>query len=62
MTETSLAGLRRFLIDRYDEIKGRLTQRLGSPELAGDALQDAWVKIARVDALGDIRNSRAVTS
>ena len=59
MTETSLAGLRRFLIDRYDEIKGRLTQRLGSPELAGDALQDAWVKIARVDTLGDIRNPRS---
>ena len=59
MTETSLAGLRRFLIDRYDEIKGRLTRRLGSPELAGDALQDAWVKIARVDTLGDIRNPRS---
>ena len=36
-------------------IRGRLTQRLGSPELAGDALQDAWVKIAR-RCEGDIRN------
>lgn len=58
MTETSLIALRRFLLDRYDEFKRRLTQRLGSPELAGDALQDAWVKIARVDALGEIRNPR----
>lgn len=58
MTETSLATLRRLLIDRYDEIKRRLTQRLGSPELAGDAIQDAWVKIARVETLGDIRNPR----
>jgi RNA polymerase sigma factor (sigma-70 family) len=58
MTENSLMALRRFLIDRYDEIKGRLTRRLGSPELAGDALQDAWVKIARVDTLGEIRNPR----
>ena len=59
MTESSVAGLRRLLIDRYDEIKRRLTQRLGSSDLASDALQDAWVKIARVDALAEVRNPRS---
>ena len=58
MTASSVVALRHFLVDRYDEIKGRLTRRLGSPELAGDALQDAWLKIARVNTLGDIRNPR----
>jgi RNA polymerase sigma factor (sigma-70 family) len=54
----SLGALRRLLIDSYDEIKRRLTQKLGSSDLASDALQDAWVKIARVETLGDIRNPR----
>lgn len=58
MTEPSLIVVRRLLIDRYDEIKLRLTRRLGSSELASDALQDAWVKIARVETLGDVQNPR----
>lgn len=56
MTEPSLALLRRFLVDRYDEIKRRLTARLGSADLAGDALQDAWLNIARTETLGVVRN------
>ncbi len=56
MTESSLAIVRRFLVDRYDDIRRRLTLRLGSSDLAEDALQDAWVRIARVDALGAVRN------
>lgn len=58
MTASSLTAVRRFLIDRYDEIKHRLTRRLGSSELASDALQDAWVKIARIETLGKVRNPR----
>ncbi len=56
MTDPSLALLRRFLVDRYDEIKRRLTVRLGSADMAGDALQDAWLNIARADAIGVVRN------
>jgi RNA polymerase sigma factor (sigma-70 family) len=56
MTESSLATVRRFLIDRYDHIKHRLTRRLGSSDLAGDALQDAWLRIARVDTVGVVQN------
>jgi RNA polymerase sigma factor (sigma-70 family) len=48
--------IRRFLVDRYDEIKHRLTARLGSADLAGDALQDAWLNIARTDTLGVVHN------
>ncbi len=56
MTEPSLLLVRRLLIDRYDEIKRRLTQRLGSSDLAGDALHDAWLRIDRVERLGIVRN------
>ena len=51
-----LALVQRFLIDRYDDIKRRLTTRLGSSDLASDALQEAWIKIARADGLSAVRN------
>jgi RNA polymerase sigma factor (sigma-70 family) len=56
MTEASLAIVRRFLVDRYDEIKRRLAMRLGSTDLAGDALQDAWLRIDRVESIGVVRD------
>lgn len=37
--------LRDFLVDRYDELKRRLTLHLGSADLAGDALQDTWMRL-----------------
>lgn len=56
MTEASLALIRRLLVERYDELKRRLTRRLGSSDLAGEALQDAWLRIAQVDSVGMVRN------
>jgi RNA polymerase sigma-70 factor (ECF subfamily) len=56
MTETTLAMLRRLLVDRYDDYKARLAQRLGSVDLASDAMQDAWVKLAQADAVGTVRD------
>lgn len=58
MTESSRTAVRRLLIERYDEIKRRLTQRLGSSDLASEALQDAWVKIAQAKTLHSIRSPR----
>jgi RNA polymerase sigma factor (sigma-70 family) len=56
MIDTSLATVRRVLLDRYDDIKHRLTARLGSPDLAADALQDAWLKIDGAQTLGTVRD------
>ncbi|PWI22547.1 RNA polymerase subunit sigma-70, partial [Kurthia sibirica] len=56
MTETSLAVIRRLLVERYDELKRRLTRRLGSSELAGEALHDAWLRIAQADSVGVVGN------
>jgi len=56
MTEATLAMLRRLLIDRYEDFRARLARRLGSADLAGDALQDTWLKLARVEAIGRVRS------
>jgi RNA polymerase sigma-70 factor (ECF subfamily) len=56
MSDTTLAALRQRLIQGYDELKLRLTQRLGSAELAGDALQDTWLRLARMQAVGAVRS------
>lgn len=40
-----LLALRSFLVSRYDDLKGRLTRRLGSADMAGDALQDTWLRL-----------------
>jgi RNA polymerase sigma-70 factor (ECF subfamily) len=56
MTDASLSNVRRLLVDRYDELRRRLTARLGSPDLAADALQDAWLRIERAETVGTIRN------
>lgn len=56
MTETTLLALRRLLLESYDELKTRLTQRLGSSELAGDAIQDAWLRLQGAEAVGTVRS------
>jgi RNA polymerase sigma-70 factor (ECF subfamily) len=46
-----MGSVRQLLRDHYllgyDELKSRLTQRLGSAELASEALQDAWLRLER---------------
>jgi len=59
MTETSLPALRRLLLLRYDELKARLTRRLGSSELAGDALQDTWLRLGQGDNVAAVRSQDA---
>lgn len=56
MTETSLPALRQLLLARYDELKARLTQRLGSSELAGDAVQDTWLRLHHAENIGIVRS------
>jgi RNA polymerase sigma-70 factor (ECF subfamily) len=52
MTHSSLSLLRQFLLLNYDDLKMRLTQRLGgSSELAGDALQDTWLLLENVTSI-----------
>ncbi|AEC18819.1 sigma-24 [Pusillimonas sp. T7-7] len=45
MSVKGLAELRRLFTERYDVLKAHLTRRLGSSELASDALHDAYVRL-----------------
>ena len=59
MTDKNLAMLRGFLVARYDDLKTRLTHRLGSAELAGEALQDTYLRLERADAVGSVSSPGA---
>lgn len=56
MTETTLTELRRLLVARYEELKTKLAQRLGSTELASDALQDTWLRLSFGKPAADVYN------
>ena len=45
MPDTLHQPLRDLFLLRYDELRQRLRQRLGSPQLAEDALHETWLRI-----------------
>ena len=51
-------ALRTLLVERYDEFAQRLSQHLGSKDLANDALHDTFLRIARGGELPPVRNPR----
>jgi RNA polymerase sigma-70 factor (ECF subfamily) len=59
MSDTTRAQLMRSLLTRYDVLKDRLAQRLRSHDLASDALQETWLRLARRDDLEEIKNPEA---
>jgi RNA polymerase sigma-70 factor (ECF subfamily) len=54
MTDSSRELLRNIFLLGYDDLKVRLTRRLGSAELAGDALQDAWLRLEHPQSIGPV--------
>jgi RNA polymerase sigma-70 factor (ECF subfamily) len=56
MTQAGWAALQQILLLRYEELKRRLTRRLGSAELAGDALHDTWLRLERGGDLAQVRS------
>jgi RNA polymerase sigma-70 factor (ECF subfamily) len=52
--DSSRDMLRRHYLEEYDELKTQLTQRLGSADLAGDALQDAWLRLEKATPLSPV--------
>ena len=57
MSETTPASLRQSLLDRYDDLKARLAKRLGSSDLAGDAMHEAWLRLGRIESVGTVRSA-----
>lgn len=56
MTENALTIMRRMFLDRYDDIKTRLTKRLGSADRASDAMQDTWLRLAHAVRVGPVKS------
>lgn len=56
MTENALAIMRRIFLDRYDDIKARLTKRLGSVDHASDAMQDTWLRLEHAVRVGPVQS------
>lgn len=56
--------LRQLLVDRYDELRQRLTYRLGSADAAQETLHELYLRIDRPDGVGALKSptSYLVTS
>jgi RNA polymerase sigma-70 factor (ECF subfamily) len=59
MNDRGVSTLRRLFLDRYDDLKAGLTKRLGSADLAGDAMQDTWLRLARTESIGVVQSPRS---
>src|SRR5262249_24372350 len=47
------------LVERYDDLRGRLARRLGSEEDASDTLHDMYLRIDRAEVVASIRSPTA---
>jgi len=56
MTEMTRAKLRALLETGYAAFRDRLKRRLGSDDLADEALQDAWLRLARGGDVGVVQS------
>lgn len=56
MTEAHWTALRHRFLLRYTVFKKRLTQYLGSADIAGDALHDTWLRLERGGELTTVRS------
>jgi hypothetical protein len=59
MTARRSSGLGRVFLERYDNLKARLTRRLGSADLAGDVMQDTWLRLQDTGSTASVRQSDA---
>jgi RNA polymerase sigma-70 factor (ECF subfamily) len=53
------ANLRDVFVARYDDLRTRLTRRLGSAELASEALQDTYIRLDQATGLASVRSPMA---
>lgn len=58
MTDFGRDQLRQMFLIGYDDLKLRLTKSLG-PEVAGDALQDTWIRLEQAAKIGPVRRPGA---
>lgn len=57
--KSSRTALREALVEHYTHLRERLTSRLGSPDLAGEALHETWLKLHDGVELGPVADANA---
>ncbi len=59
MTDSAgAATLRQLLVGQYDELKRALTRRFGSEDLAGEALQETYLRLERPAGIGPVASPK----
>lgn len=53
MGESTWSILKRMLADEYDALRRQLAKQVGSEDLAGDALQDTFIRLSRGGEIAD---------
>lgn len=51
MVDTGRAHLRQLLLSGYEELKRRLTRRIGSADAAAEALHETWIRLGHVNEI-----------
>lgn len=59
MSDTSNAELKELLVTRYKDFVRWLSHRLGSSDLAEDALQETFLRLEQGNGIGPVRNPKA---
>lgn len=59
MADRSRAALSAFVAEHYGLLVRRLTRHLGCPDLASDALHDAWLRLADIGSFHAVGNPKA---
>lgn len=59
MTEAIRTLLRHTLLRHYKTLMARLTKKLGSPDLAGEALHETYLRLERPIAVNEVANPEA---
>jgi len=54
--ETAIPALRDFLVTRYADLRRTLARRLGSSDLASEALQDTWLRLESREDIDGVRD------
>lgn len=55
MVETGLSALRQLLVSRYDDLRRRLTRRVGSSDVAAEALHETWIRLGQIKEVASVR-------
>jgi RNA polymerase sigma-70 factor (ECF subfamily) len=58
MSEATWRTLRILLVERYDDLVLRLSRHLGSRDLAEEAMQDTFLRLAREGEIAPVRDPR----